>query len=78
MDRQPNQLFCVESVGENMLMDMLNIVLDILNWVAYWANYRVHFTAPEDFTLPLALVGMLGFSLLILGCYSWREFIKRK
>ncbi len=61
-----------------MAIDLLSLPLWFLNQVSYWANYKIQFTGLDTFSLPLGLIGMLGFSILLLEFYSWREFFKRK
>ncbi len=61
-----------------MSINLLNLPLEFLNWVTFWANYKIHLAGPGNFTIPLAVIGMLGVSLLVLILYSIREFRKRE
>ncbi len=61
-----------------MSIDPLKLMLKLLSPLAYWANYKVRFTGPEEFTLPLGLVVMLAAALLLLILYTVWQVKKRE
>lgn len=60
-----------------MQTSFMKLTLELLDQVAYWANYKIYLGGPDHLALPLALICFFAVSLLVLIAYTLKERFRR-